>query len=520
MDKAPKYPVGIQSFVEMVTEGYAYVDKTAEVYELVNNAKYVFLSRPRRFGKSLLLSTIKEYLSGNRRLFADLEISVLNHGEWPEHPVLSFDMNPAVYDRGDSLDRTIGAQLSRYEAKYGVTNTDSGIVGRLYELILSAHKKTGRKVVVLVDEYDKPVLDVLDRPDIMALNRHKLRGFYGVLKSCDEHIRFAMLTGVGNMGNIDVFSGLNNMEDISMQPKYACLCGISEQEIRGSYRSGVEILAREEGISVEQAYKRLKEAYGGYCFARNLREVYCPFDLLLALKNSYIQDYWYSSGTPTYLVEMLVREKIPLTSINGIECDIAELANGDIASNHLVALLYYTGYLTISAYNAEFRSVYLSYPNKDVRTGFMKFLLQRFSGMSENNSNSMVRNLRRKLDAEDMDGFLRELQVLFCGVPYDLATRNEAHYQDVLYTVGMLLGVYVQAEVKTSQGRIDMLLGTRHRLYVMEFKLDGSARQAMRQIEENRYLLPYAHDGRTLVKVGVNFSSRTRNIDSWLIRES
>lgn len=520
MDKVPKYPVGIQSFVEMVTEGYAYVDKTAEVFELVNNAKYVLLSRPRRFGKSLLLSTIKEYLGGNSHLFSDLEIALLTKGEWPSHPVLSFDMNPAIYDRAESLDRATGAQLSRYEAEYGVMAKGGDIADRLYELILAARRKTGRKVVVLVDEYDKPVIDVLGRPDIMELNRRKLRGFYGVLKSCDEHIRFAMLTGVGNMGNIDVFSGLNNMEDISMQPKYACLCGISEQEIRGSYRVGVEALAREEGISVEMAYKRLKEAYGGYCFARNLREVYCPFDLLMALKNSYIQDYWYGTGTPTYLVEMLLREQLPLPRIDGIECDITELANGDIASDHLVALLYYTGYLTISAYNAEFRSVYLTYPNKDVRTGFMRYLLQRFSGMGENRSNSMVRNLRRWLDAEDMDGFLRELQVLFAGVPYDLATRNEAHYQDVLYTVGMLLGAYTQAEVKTSQGRIDMLLGTRNRLYVMEFKLDGSAAQAMRQIEENRYLLPYAHDGRTLVKVGVNFSSRTRNIDSWLISDT
>ena len=513
-----RYPVGIQSFREMITGGYAYVDKTAEVYHLVHNAKYVFLSRPRRFGKSLLLSTIEAYLSGNCSLFAELKMADLHKGEWPCHPVLYFDMNPGIYDSERSLDVAIGLKLAIYEKEYGLEAGELSIADRLYALIGRAHEATGQKVVVLVDEYDKPVLDALGDRHLADHNRRKLRGFYGVLKSCDGHIRFAMLTGVGNMGNIDVFSGLNNMEDISLAPKYSCLCGISEQEIRGSWRCGVEALAAECGLDVEEAYRRLRKMYGGYHFARDLREVYNPFGVLKALKTGDIQDYWFQTGTPTHLVGLLMQAELPVTKINGSLCSMSELANGDIASGNLLPTLYYTGYLTIGAYDPEYRTFYLIYPNEDARTGLLHRLLERLTGYKSARTNSAIRAMRECLGRDDMDGFLEEVRGLLARTPYDLAGRNEAHYQDVLYTIGMLLGMDVQAETKTSEGRIDMLLGTRNCLYVMEFKLDGSAAEAMDQIDSRHYLLPYRRDGRRLVRVGVNFSSSTRTIDTWLIR--
>lgn len=513
-----RYPAGIQSFREMISGEYAYVDKTAAVHELVHNSKYVFLSRPRRFGKSLLLSTIREYLSGERALFADLRLAELEPGEWPRHPVFHFDMNPTSYDSAESLDRCVSIQLARYEQEYGLQGAGLGIADRLFALIVGAHKATGLQAAVLVDEYDKPVLDTLGDRELNTLNRRKLRGFYGVLKSCDEHLRFAMLAGVGNMGNIDVFSGLNNMEDISLQARYSTLCGITEEELRGSWRCGIESLGTGNGWDAEETCRRLREMYGGYRFARDLREVYNPYGVLMAFKTGELLDYWFQTGTPTHLVDLLVKTELPVHGLDGCRCSPSELANGDVASDSLVPTLYYTGYLTIEGYDADERTFRLGYPNEDAKAGFMDHLLQRLTNYKTRRVRKGIRILRECLARDDMDGFLQEIKELLSRTPYDLAVRNEAHYQDVLYTIGMLLGADVQAEIKTSQGRIDMLLGTRQCLYVMEFKLDGTAAQALRQIDTKHYLLPYRHDGRCLVRVGVNFSSETRTIDKWLIR--
>ena len=511
------YPIGIQSFVEIRSLGSIYVDKTALVHELVDTGKYYFLSRPRRFGKSLLISTLHEYFIGNRAIFKGLDIDRLEPGEWPSHPVLHIDFNGQLYDSKTSVGEVLESCLREWEREYGASDASMSYALRFGAVIKNAVEKTGRQVVVLIDEYDKPILDVLGDRGLEENNREVLRSFYSVMKSQDANLRFVMLTGVGKLPQMNVFSGLNNIMDISMNPKYSTICGITEPELHEYFGKGVADLAEANCMTVEEAYEALKANYDGYHFAGDMRDVYNPFSLLIALYDRQITDSWYRTGTPTHLIKMLKRTDVPIKNLDGSPCTFARLTEGNVTGDDIIATLYYTGYLTIKQYNRAMSSVILGYPNGEVRRGFLDNVLALSTNVNAGESSTLVLELAMAVQSGDIAGYLEKLRSFFVDFPYELVKRNEAHYQDVIYCITKLLGFYVQAEYRTSSGRADMILGTKEAVYVFEFKLDAGADVAMSQIDAKEYALPFAADGRRVVKVAVSFSSETRNIANWTI---
>ena len=511
------YPIGVQSFSKLRSENCYYVDKTALVHELVTTGYYYFLSRPRRFGKSLLISTLHEYFKGNRGLFKGLAIDRLEPGEWPCHPVLHIDFNGQLYDSKTSVGEVLESCLREWEREYGASDASMSYALRFGAVIRNAVEKTGRQVVVLIDEYDKPILDVLGDKELEENNREVLRSFYSVMKSQDANLRFVMLTGVGKLPQMNVFSGLNNIEDISMNPIYSTICGVTEPELREYFGKGVADLAEANGLTVAETYEALKANYDGYHFAGDMRDVYNPYSLLTALKNRMITDSWYRTGTPTHLIKMLKRTDVPIKNLDGSPCTFTRLTEGNVTGDDIIATLYYTGYLTIKQYNRAMNSVILGYPNGEVRRGFLDNVLALSTNVNAGESSTLVLELAMTVQSGDIAGYLEKLRSFFADFPYELIKRNEAHYQDVIYCITKLLGFYVQAEYRTSSGRADMILGTKEAVYVFEFKLDAGADAAMSQIDTKEYALPFAADGRRVVKVAVSFSSETRNIADWKV---
>ena len=511
------YPIGVQSFSKLRSENCYYVDKTALVHELVTTGYYYFLSRPRRFGKSLLISTLHEYFKGNRGLFKGLAIDSLEPDEWHCHPVLHIDFNGQLYDSKTSVGEVLESCLREWEREYGVSDASMSYALRFGAVIKNAVEKTGRQVVVLIDEYDKPILDVLGDRDLEENNREVLRSFYSVMKSQDANLRFVMLTGVGKLPQMNVFSGLNNIMDISMNPKYSTICGITEPELHEYFGKGVADLAEANCMTVDEAYEALKANYDGYHFAGDMRDVYNPFSLLIALYDRQIADSWYRTGTPTHLIKMLKRTDVPIRNLDGSPCTFTRLTEGNVTGNDIIATLYYTGYLTIKQYNRAMNSVILGYPNGEVRRGFLDNVLALSTNIRTGESSTLVLELAMAVQSGDIGGYLEKLRSFFADFPYELIKRNEAHYQDVIYCITKLLGFYVQAEYRTSSGRADMILGTKEAVYVFEFKLDAGAEAAMSQIDTKEYALPFAADGRRVVKVAVSFSSETRNIADWIV---
>lgn len=513
-----KYPIGESSFRAIREGGWLYVDKTADMYRLVNENTYLFLSRPRRFGKSLLVSTLQEYFCGNRHLFEGLAIDSLDAGPWHEHAVLHIDFNAQMYSGQDDLPALINESLDKWEAMYGGSDSESTIIRRFIGVIDRACKATGRGVVVLIDEYDKPILDCLDRPELMESNRQLLRSFYGAMKSTQGQLRFVLLTGVGKMGNMNVFSGLNNIRDISMLPDFSTICGITEEELHRYFDPGIQRLAEYNDWSVEEAFALLKKQYDGYHFARNMKDVYNPYSLLNAIASREIDNYWYRTGTPTHLVNRLRKLNQPLSDINGSQCTASALADTNVLDFDPIPLMFYTGYLTIKSYDREFRTYRLGYPNGEVIQGFFRNLIPLVSGIDLQESENLIVRMVKLLRQGELKEFFTTMRCFFAGFPYDLVTANEFHYQDVLYCICKLLGFYVQAEYKTSQGRIDMLLATDTTVYIMEFKLDGTAEEALAQIDNRNYTLPWNDDGRKIIRIGVNFSRETRTIERFIVK--
>ena len=513
------YPIGIQSFSKLRNGNCYYVDKTALVHELVTTGYYYFLSRPRRFGKSLLISTLHEYFKGNRELFKGLAIDRLEPDEWPCHPVLHIDFNGRNYVKyPEILTRHLHTTLLKWADELEIQINQELTPDEMFsELIERAVEKTGRQVVVLIDEYDKPILDVLGDKELEENNREVLRSFYSVMKSQDANLRFVMLTGVGKLPQMNVFSGLNNIEDISMNPIYSTICGVTEPELREYFGKGVSDLAEANGLTVAETYEALKANYDGYHFAGDMRDVYNPFSLLIALYDRQITDSWYRTGTPTHLIKALKRAEAPIEDLDGTVCSFDQLLNGNVTGDDIVATLYYTGYLTIKEFDRMTNTFVLGYPNGEVRRGFLQNVLGVLTRVGDGRASTLVIELQMKVRSGDIGGYLEKLRSFFADFPYELIKRNEAHYQDVIYCITKLLGFYVQAEYRTSSGRADMILGTKEAVYVFEFKLDAGADAAMSQIDAKEYALPFAADGRRVVKVAVSFSSETRNIADWTI---
>ena len=511
-----KLPIGIQSFEDLRNKGFKYVDKTAIVYKLVTEGKYYFLSRPRRFGKSLFLNTLESYFLGKKELFEGLAIEELEH-DWTEYPVLHLDLNTRNYADKISLEAELNKHLEQWETKYGDTYSSRSIEERFTQVIRLAYEKTGRQVVILVDEYDKPMLQAIGNTELQDAYRATLKGFYGALKSMDGCIRFAFLTGVTKFGKVSVFSDLNNLNDISMAAAFHDICGISEQELRANFGVEVSELAEKLGKSVDGTYEALRENYDGYHFCEEqLPGVYNPFSLINAFYKGSIGAYWFETGTPTYLVELLKQHQYNLSGIEKEEVVSDVLNSVDIASTNPLPVIYQSGYLTIKGYDEEFGLYKLGFPNKEVRQGFVRFLIPSYTHVDAVGSGFEISRFVRSLREGDIEGFMERLQSFLSACPYELEPQQERHFQSVMFILTALCGYHVEIESHTNKGRMDMTVKTKDYIYIFEFKFNKSAEEALAQIDEKGYAEPYKSDGRQIVKVGVNFSTACRNIDRWV----
>ena len=510
------YPVGIQSFEEIRRGGYCYIDKTSLIYQLVKTGKYYFLSRPRRFGKSLLISTLEAYFLGKKELFQGLAMEGLEK-DWTTYPVLHLDLNARKYEDAASLTAILNQHLESWEALYGDEKKDRAPEERFAWIIEKACRATGRNVVVLVDEYDKPMLQAIGNEPLLTDYRNTLKAFYGVLKSCDKYLRFALLTGVTKFSKVSVFSDLNNLEDISLQQAYNNLCGITEHELLNSFTDGIQALGLNSQMTYEETCESLRRWYDGYHFSTSDEGLYNPFSLLTAMKSREFGSYWFETGTPTFLVELLQRSKYDLHRLTEETATADSLGGIDTMYTNPVPILYQSGYLTIKGYDREFRTYELGFPNQEVEEGFTKILLPNYASLPSGNSSFEIMNFVKEVRSGNIDAFMHRLQSFFADTPYELVRDLELHYQNVLFIVFKLLGFYTQAEYHTSYGRVDMVVKTDRYIYVMEFKLEGSAEEALRQINEKQYPLPFAADGRALYKIGVNFSNATRGIEKWVV---
>jgi len=511
------YPVGIQNFESLRRDGYFYVDKTAKIYELAKTGRYYFLSRPRRFGKSLLVSTLEAYFQGKKELFEGLAMQEVEK-EWKQYPVLYLDLNTRKYESEDSLSELLDEYLIGWENIYGKNEAEKGLERRFAGVIRRAHEKTGERVAILIDEYDKPMLQAIGDQKRQDSFRSTLKAFYGALKSEDGHIKFALLTGVTKFGKVSVFSDLNNLEDISRDEAYYDICGISEKELIDNFSEDIQELARANGQTFEQACERLKTDYDGYHFYPDSPGIYNPFSLFNTFKKRQYGSYWFETGTPTYLVELLKLHKYDLYRMAHEKTTSDVLDSIDASSTNPIPVIYQSGYLTIKGYIPEPRIYELGFPNREVEEGFLKFLLPYYTPLQETESGFAIWDFISDVKSGDIDGFMERLQSFLADCPYELAKDVELHYQNVLFIVFRLAGLYTKVEYHTSRGRIDLVLQTDSYVYVMEFKLDGTAEQALQQIEDKQYALPFAKDSRKVYSIGVNFSSETRNIDKWIVK--
>ena len=510
------YPIGIQNFEKIRNDGYFYIDKTALMYQMVKTGSYYFLSRPRRFGKSLLISTLEAYFQGKKELFEGLAVEKLEK-DWIKHPILHLDLNIEKYDTLESLDKILNDNLEYWESQYGTRPSETSFSLRFAGIIQRACEKTGQRVVILVDEYDKPMLQAIGNEELQKQFQNTLRPFYGALKTKDGYIKFALLTGVTKFGKVSVFSDLNNLDDISMWNEYVEICGVSEREIHENLEAELHEFAAARGITYDKLCEDLRECYDGYHFTHNSKGMYNPFSLLHAFNRNEFGSYWFKTGTPTYLVELLKKHHYDLHRMAHEETDEQVLNSIDSESTNPIPVIYQSGYLTIKGYDEEFGIYRLGFPNREVEEGFIRFLLPYYASVDKVESPFEIQKFVREVRAGDYESFFRRLQSFFSDIPYELARELELHYQNVLYIVCKLVGFYVKAEYHTSEGRVDMVLQTDKFIYIMEFKLNGTAEEALQQINDKHYSRPFETDSRKLFKIGVNFSAQTRNIEKWLV---
>lgn len=511
-----KYPIGIQNFEKIRKEGYLYVDKTDLIYQLVKTGSYYFLSRPRRFGKSLLISTLEAYFKGKKELFEGLAVEKLEK-DWLTYPVLHLDLNAKKYVSPEDLIAILNQHLERWELLYGDEKKDRSPEERFSYVIERASEKTGMRVVILIDEYDKPMLQAIDNDELQNEYRNTLKAFYGVVKSMDRYIQFAFLTGVTKFGKVSVFSDLNNLNDVSMWKPFVSLCGIDENELHAYFENDIYALASTLDITNEEACTELKASYDGYHFVENSPGIYNPFSLLNTFEKKKFGSYWFETGTPTYLVKLLQNTNYDLYRMAHTETDADVLNSINAISKNPIPVIYQSGYLTIKGYDKTFGLYRLGFPNKEVEEGFIKYLLPYYTPVSQVDTTFQIKKFAQEVYDGNYDAFFRRLQSFFADTPYELVRDLELHYQNVLFIVFKLLGFYVKAEYHTSEGRIDLILQTDRFIYVMEFKLDGTAEEALQQINDKGYALPFASDPRTLFRIGINFSAQTRNIEKWLV---
>ena len=530
-------PIGIQSFKGLREDGYLYVDKTEVIYRLVTEAKVYFLSRPRRFGKSLLCSTLKAYFEGDRELFKGLAIENLET-EWQAYPVLYFDFNGQLYNDGLGLNRALDSHLRDAEVLYCngelPENIAQDYAERFRRVIIAAHQKTGKRVVVIVDEYDKPLLESLDNSEAQEQSRALFKGFFGNLKKLDEHLKFVFFTGVTKFSKVSIFSDLNHLRDISLEPDYETICGISADELSANFTERVQDMAKYNNVTCDECFALLKKNYDGYHFSRRMTDMYNPFSILRALASREFDFYWFSTGTPTFLVKRLtsVKNEFDFKRLTkGVSTSIGEITDYRPENTNIIPLLYQSGYLTIKAYNARRGSFTLAYPNEEVKYGMLNSLASEITPNS--NPKDLLNDMQDALDAKDVDSMMLVLKSVYASLPYikpvyredmdeedrqDVLNKYiERDFQNVIYIFFLLMGQPTYSEVQNNLGRADCIVETDKYVYLFEFKVESSADEALAQIKAHEYATRYAADRREVICVGVNFGRRKRNITEWKV---
>ncbi|WP_288591370.1 ATP-binding protein [uncultured Prevotella sp.] len=519
MAQARRYPVGIQTFSEIRERNYLYIDKTQYLVDFIDKGyKYVFLSRPRRFGKSLFASMIHAYYEGRKDLFEGLAMGEYEK-DWVKHPVLHLDMSAAKHMDKDMLERYLADMLTDQEAVFGYKSEKLDPNIRLKDLVVTANRLTGRKVVLIIDEYDAPLLDVVHEEQNLAALRRATQNFYSPIKSLDPYLEFVFLTGITKFAQLSIFSELNNLFNISMYDKYSAICGISSEELHTQMLPDVERLAEHLHLSVDETFERLKRKYDGYHFSKNSEDVYNPFSLIKALASGDISDYWFDSGTPTYIIKLLQKYNVGLRDLTGQDAGVSDFDVSPENMTTVLPLLYQSGYLTIKHYDPMIDLYTLGYPNEEVRTGMVRSLAANYLTPAEGTNSSFVIKFVKAVIADDMEQALTLMRAYLAGVSYRLSNKTERDVQTIFYLVFSLIGSFIKVEEESAHGRADVVITLPSVVYVMELKFDGSADAALRQIDEKGYLIPYTADGKRLVKVGVNYSSEERTITEWRIEE-
>ena len=516
------YPVGIQTFEKVINGNYLYIDKTEYIYRMTHaNGTYFFLSRPRRFGKSLLVSTIQSYFEGKKELFKGLAMEQLEK-EWTEYPVLHFDMSLGKHMEKEQLKRYLLFILANNERKHGITNVSKESPNiRLTNLIQTIYEKTGKQVVVLIDEYDTPLLDVAHEDDSLKVLRDMMRNFYSPLKGCDPYLRFVFLTGITKFSQLSIFSELNNITNISMTDEYAGICGITKEELLTQMKGDIEELAQAQEITTEEAITELKAHYDGYHFSAKSPDIFNPFSLLNCFSQKEFNAYWFSSGTPTYLINMMRKFNVRPTDVGRMSALASAFDAPTENMTAITPLLYQSGYLTIKDYDKMSRLYTLDLPNKEIKVGLFESLLPNYlEGMYAQNGGVTVARMSVFIRQDNMDGALHLLQDFLGTVPYCNVTNYEGHYQQMLFIIFSLLTDYlVDVEVHTPNGRVDIVMEAATRLYIIELKLNKNAQTALQQINLKNYAQRFALCGKPVTKVGINFDSAKGNIEDWKIEE-
>ena len=512
------YPIGIQTFEEIIKNNLLYIDKTEYIYRMTHTSgKYFFLGRPRRFGKSLLVSTFDSYFSGKKDLFAGLAIEKLEK-DWIEYPVLHFDMSGGKHMEKEQLEDYLDYILKEQERKWGIANPPISANNRLIELITTAYEKTGKQVVVLIDEYDAPMLDVAHEKESLDVLRNIMRNFYSPLKMCEPKLRFVFLTGITKFSQVSIFSELNNITNISMRDDYAGICGITKEELLDNMSEDINALAEAQKLSREEAIAKLKENYDGYHFSPVSPDVFNPYSLLKCFDEKNFGAYWFASGTPTYLINMMKKFEVLPSDISRVEADESEFDAPTENMPTIMPLLYQSGYITIKDYDKEFNYYTLDVPNKEVKVGLTKALIPSYVTPNTLATTNTARRIAQCLAKQDMEGALQLLKTYLGTVPYCNDTHYEGHYQQVLYIIFSLLTDYlVDVEVHTPHGRVDIVMLSRTNLYIIEVKMNKDAQTAMQQIDLKDYRQRFALCGKPVVKVGINFDSDNGNIEDWEI---
>lgn len=512
-------PVGVQNFESLIRDGFLYVDKTEQIWRLTHSGRHYFLARPRRFGKSLLLSTIEAYFEGKKDLFEGLFIHNVEK-DWIHYPIFHVDLSPENYSSVEALVARLDWHLSQWEAIYGKEDVERSLSARFENCIMRAVKQKGNRVVILVDEYDKPILSAIGNLNLQNELRSVLKAFYGVLKSQDGNIRFSLLTGVTKFSKVSIFSDLNNLNDISRDKRYYDICGISQSEMDEVLSPYMQVFAQTNSTTLENTRETFCRMYDGYRFTATPRQnIYNPFSVLSALDRGEYGSYWFETGTPNYIVELLKRNNYTLSDLTTKPVDATTLDSKDDNGQSIVPLLFQSGYLTIRDYEPMGDLYYMDFPNDEVRLGFFRYILPFYTSVKKEESAFAIGQFVEELRTGKVDEFLTRLQAFFADFQYDAQTTPEANFRNVMFILYRLLDIQVDAEYQTSDGRIDLLVRTSNYIYIIECKLDASAEIALQQIERKQYQLPWEVDNRDVILVGLNFSSATRRPENWLIRK-